>query len=228
MAKIVNIEKNDCLKFIGAKDSISIHPLLNAYFYYKHPIFDNKPDMCNVLPQLIPNEGTKIFSNINVKVLKDNLEYLETKINTSVIEPDNKKSKISQDNKISPPLARVPPIEPVFNFTLPINKNNLLDIVFHITTMEDLNNWLFTNDLNKLPIRMVETVLNLFWENYYNIIDEDINLFIEINKKIIKILFEKEPTNKIIEKIVNKIIKNNYGKKINYLSKIKKYLTKYI
>jgi hypothetical protein len=119
-------------------------------------------------------------------------------------------------------------IDPIFNFTLPINKNNFLDIVFQISSLEDFKKWLLENDLNKLPIRMINTVFDLFWENYYNKIDEDINLFIEINKKLINIIFEKDIAIGKLKKIVNKMIKNNYGKKIKYLDKIKKYLTKYI
>ena len=119
-------------------------------------------------------------------------------------------------------------IDPVFNFTLPINKNNFLDVVFQISSLEDFKKWLLENDLKKLPIQMINTVFDLFWENHYNKIDEDINLFIEINKKLINVIFEKDIAIGTLNKIVNKMIKNNYGKKIKYLDKIKKYLTKYI
>jgi hypothetical protein len=70
--------------------------------------------------------------------------------------------------------------------------------------------------------------LNLYWKNYYNKIDEDIDNFVIVNKKIFKKFLNKELNNEIILKIINRLIKNNYGKKIKYISKIKKYLVKYI
>ena len=70
--------------------------------------------------------------------------------------------------------------------------------------------------------------MNLFWKNYYNIIDEDIDNFIIVNKKIIKKFMYKEIDEAIIIKIINRLIKNNFGKKIKYINKIKKYLIKYI
>jgi hypothetical protein len=245
MSNINNIDKNDCLKFIKNDDSFSIHPLLNTYYdYTKFTIFENKPDMCHVLPQLMKKKkGTTIITNIGINILKENIAASKTELNIDNINLSDDLNDLNElnksndlntvDIKSSQNLKKecndsLKCIDPALNFALAINKNNFLDIVFQITSIEDLNNWLFTNDLNRLPIEMINTVLDLFWENYYNKIDEDINLFIEINKKLIYVFFQEDLTIEIATKIVNRLIKNNYGKKIKYLSKIKKYLTKYI
>jgi hypothetical protein len=242
MSNIKNIDKNDCLKIIKKNDKYSIHPLLNTYYNYsKYQIFENKPDMCHVLPQLIKKDigiktGSNFITNIGTNILKSNLESSDSKLNINLDIFENNNIDTSTDFISSTNSTFLKNdnnyefkyIDPVLNFTLAINKNNFLDIVFHITSLEDLNNWLFTNNINKLPIKMINTILDLFWENYYDKIDEDIYLFIEMNKKLIKIYYQKDLTIEITKLIVNKLIKDNYGKKINYLSKIKKYLTKYI
>jgi hypothetical protein len=245
MTEIYNIDKNDCLKIIKRDETASLHPLLNVLNTYNTPYYDNKPEFCHVLPQLINDhksrENNTLFASINTKQLRENTINAKNVLNPNNnslfddinILDDTNISKTSKSNIVEKKINNndchdgLLCIDPIFNFTLPINKNNFLDVVFKISSLEDLKKWLFENDLKKLPIRMVNIVFDLFWENYYNKIDEDFNLFIEINKKLINVIFEKDLAIGILKKIVNTMIKNNYGKKIKYLDKIKKYLMKY-
>jgi len=252
MSDIYNITKNDCLKIIKHDDYISIHPLLNNICDYSTPFFKGKPDMCHVLPQFLKNnekEENILLINLTTRSLKEKIKNDPNSNNINLFDDMNISDKEMLDDDIkddikNPKLSKnnieekksltndchdgLICIDPLFNFTLPINKNNFLDIVFQISSLEDLKKWLSENDLKKLPIRMINTVFDLFWENCYNKIDEDINLFIEINKKLINVIFEKDLAIVTLKKIVNRMIKNNYGKKIKYLDKIKKYLMKYI
>ena len=52
--------------------------------------------------------------------------------------------------------------------------------------------------------------------------------FIMMNRKLFNKFLDRKIDDAIIIKIINRLIKNNYGKKIKYISKIKKYLIKYI
>jgi hypothetical protein len=117
-------------------------------------------------------------------------------------------------------------INPLSYFCLPINSNNYIEIVFGISNINKLSQWI--NMIDDTDIELLDFVMGLFWKNYYNIIDEDMDSFIGVNRKIIKKFMYKDIDNNIIVKIVNRLIKNNYGKKIKYINKIKKYLTKYI
>ena len=122
-------------------------------------------------------------------------------------------------------------MNPLMYFTLPINSNNFLDVIFNINTIENLYEWLHyyeTIDLQTNDIFIMGLVLDLFWKNYYNIIDQNIDIFINLNQKLVKILFNKIISVDVISEITNKIIEENYGKKIKYIDEIKKYLTKYI
>jgi hypothetical protein len=95
-----------------------------------------------------------------------------------------------------------------------------------MTTIEELYEWL-DNCIDD-DKKMIGIVLDLFWKNYYNIIDENIELFIKINHKIIDLIFNRKLSNEIVSSISVTFIKKYSGKKINYLNKIKKYLMKYI
>ena len=117
-------------------------------------------------------------------------------------------------------------INPLMYFTSPINSNNFLELVFNISNPYQLNQWI--NLLDSSEIKLLRFVLNLYWKNYYNKIDDDMDNFIVVNKKIFRKFLNKNIDDKIIIKIINRLIKNNYGKKIKYISKIKKYLIKYI
>ena len=201
------IKKNDCLDIINKnkldKKIHYIHPLLQ---YVMNDTF--KIENCYKLPQY--NDNNILIYNANI----NNIEQSIT-LNNSISESSN----INQTTNSSI-------INPLLYFTMPINSNNFLEIIFGISTIFNLNEWI--NLINPSDIELLDFVLNLYWKNYYNKIDEDINNFIIINKKIIKKFLNKDIDNEIIKKIVNKLIKNNYGKKIKYINKIKKYLTKYI
>jgi hypothetical protein len=199
------IKKNDYLDIVNLnKSNIDIeyiHPLIN--YYSKDNL---KKENSYILPQYIDNK----FYIINEKdTVSDNII-----INSDV--SDSSSDNLIQDKKT----------DPLLYFTLPINSNNFLEIVFDITNLSQLNQWI--NLIDNTEIDLLDFVLNLYWKNYYNKIDEDLDNFIIVNKKIFKKFLNKDLNNDIIVKIINRLIKNNYGKKIKYISKIKKYLIKYI
>lgn len=197
------VEKKECLGTIN-KNNISknikyIHPLINTF---KEEQIDK--EKCYILPQLIDNR----IQLTNKPIINEKLI-----LNSNVLSD----STVSDINTT---------INPLSYFSLPINSNNYIEIVFGISNISQLNQWI--NIIDDTDIDLLDFVMNLFWKNYYNIIDEDINNFIIVNKKIIKKFMYKEIDEAIIIKIVNRLIKNNFGKKIKYINKIKKYLIKYI
>ena len=200
------IQKEECLDIVNLNN-------INIDFVYIHPLFNYldkntlEKEKCYILPQLIDNKLNIIKDNI---IKKDNII-----INTDLLS----ESTTHTDNDIKD-------IDPLLYFTLPVNSNNFLEIVFNISNISQLNEWI--NMINDSEIKLLDFVLNLYWKNNYSKIDEDIDNFIIINKKIFKKFLNKDLNNDIILKIVNRLIKNNYGKKIKYISKIKKYLIKYI
>ena len=111
-------------------------------------------------------------------------------------------------------------------FSLPINSNNFLEIVFSIKTINDLDIWLNTVDYSKLKV--INTVFSLYWKYNYESINDNLDIFININNKLIKNILHKNINDEIINKIINRLIKKNYGKNIKYIDKIKKYLMIYI
>jgi hypothetical protein len=117
-------------------------------------------------------------------------------------------------------------INPVFNFSLPINSNNFLDIILNINTVNKLYEWFKSCDIENMDI--IKLVLNLFWKNYYHILNDNLDDFYYFNQYLIKKIFKKDIKILIIAKIINKIIKKYYGNEIKYLVKIKKNLSKYI
>jgi len=192
-----NLKKNFCIKNLN-NISDSIHPLLN----YKFSLDPDKHE-CFVLPQLIDN---KIITH---KQLDKNTDVI---IDT---ETDNiNKTKNEDDEKYNI----------ITNFSLPINSNNFIEIIYNITTLSQLEDWFNNYDPNN--IKIAEIILNLFWFTKIQEIIEDIDLFIKINITIISTVFNKTIDYNKCQKIINHLIKHSYGKKINYLHKIKKYLTK--
>jgi hypothetical protein len=198
------INREDFLDKINKKNNndvvVFIHPLINMY-----DTSILKKDESYVLPQLIDNVLT-------IKNKKD--------INNNIIINSDTELQSSTTNKLEVD------INPLMYFTSPINSSNFLELVFNISNPYQLNQWI--NLLDSSEIKLLRFVLNLFWLNYHNKVDDDMDNFIIVNKKIFKKFLNKNIDDKIIIKIVNRLIKNNYGKKIKYISKIKKYLTKYI
>jgi hypothetical protein len=255
---IQNLNKTDCLKFIKANAEISIHPLLNAFYdYTTYPSHKDKPDSCYILPQIMKNKaGNTIITNVGTNLLKEikktnvtDVDNLQTDtidnligIDDNLIDQSNKSNKSNQSNQSNQSnksnqsnqsnqsncLDDFNCIDPVLNFMIPINNSNFLDVVFQITSVEDLNDWISNYDIKSIPIEIINIVLDLFWLNYYQTIDSNLNSFIKLNQKLINIVYNRNVSLDITTKIVRKLIKNNFGKKIKYLNKIKKYLTKYI
>jgi len=216
MSKQKIINKKDCLKIIKPNNESAIHPLLNCDFKFLDTT--RNFDLCHVLPQY--------YNNIFVTTMRTAL--LDTDNNNNVKlsmgETDNNENvkiinKCIIDNNI-------PCFDPIINFTLPVNSHNFLEIVFDIQNIEQLYEWFDTFDIENKKI--INLVLDLFWINNFDKLDNNIELFIKLNQKIIKLLFNKDISTEIMSKISNKLIQRNFGKKIKYLTKIKKYLTKYI
>ncbi len=196
--------KNDCINIIKP-DNLSIHSLIN--YVYKS---EESSNLCSTLPYVSKNVIN--FFNDENNTTNNNIEIkLDIDLNSE------------STNKLP---SNVPDLlDPVLNFSFPINNNNFIEIVFNITSINKLSEWFDYYDLSDRDT--VDLVLDLFWLNNTTI-NENIDQFILLNQKIIKIIFNNEITINESTKIVNKLIKNNYGKRIKYLDKIKKYLTKYI
>jgi hypothetical protein len=197
------LNKNDCIKKIT--NPVYIHPLLNM-LYVDDKI---KNDECMVLPQVNKNKQEY------VKHIVENEEKIIFDIDES-----NKIKKTVEKKVIKTDF------DPVIYFSLPINSNNFLEIVFNITNLIQLEKWI--NSINNDNKKALDTVMDLFWINCFDKIDEDLDIFIKINQQIIYIILNKKIDIDIMTKVVNKLIKKNYGKKIKYITKIKKYLIKYI
>lgn len=215
MTDIRILKKNDCINLKKANAYSSIHPLLNVHVYFSQSTAYNK-NMCNVIPQIHISETQKmplLQSTIEINTLMERDKYSS--------QSEEQVSKCLKDDGVKC-------IEPVLNFTLPINSNNFLEVVFNINTLNQLDEWINTFDFSKENINIVELVLDLFWINNYDKIDENLDIFIKLNQKIIKLIFDKDISIDLMSKIINRLMRHNYGKKIKYLRKIKKYLTKYI
>jgi len=233
MSKSKIINKNDCIKYVKSNklstnnNSIDIHPLLSIIVENTKPM----GDFCYVIPQIGNNNEIiqrKLISSIKNETNESNIDDLNINISNetdtssiSSISSDENIKKTNENNKFD-----INEIDKSMLFTLPINSNNFLEIVFDISNISQLNNWI--TNLDKKNIEIIDIALNLFWVNYYNKIDKDFESFIKLNINIINNILNKEVSIDIINKIVNRLIKKNYGKKIKYLDKIKKYLRKYI
>lgn len=212
---------NDCLIKIILSNNENvdiIHPQLNLHLTLP-PIDVNisSKNSCMVQPQLFKKNKIVVMKKIN----KTN----DVSIHLNI---DN----ITKQNSTSTSDVIIEPIcitQPIINFIMPINSNNWLDVVCGIQTVDKLDNFIRTLNFEESYFNnLIDLVLNLFWKNYYHIVDNDIKSFIKLNKRIINIVFNKDVDDNIATKITNKFIKNNYGKKIKYLEKIEKYLNKYL
>jgi hypothetical protein len=225
MSDIKILTKNDCISTIKSNNHSVIHPLINSILHY-NTISDSNDDMtkCLIIPQILNeiNKNTLFYgldkNKLNKRKKKDRLIF-------------DTNNKDIEDTEISESISELSLCDdecnnPLINFTLPINSNNFLDVVLSMTTVEQLYEWL-DNCIDD-DKKMIGIVLDLFWKNYYNIIDENIELFIKINHKIIDLIFNRKLSNDIVSSISVTFIKKYSGKKINYLNKIKKYLMKYI
>ena len=194
--------KKDCINVVKPENYF-IHPLVN-----KIGTNDNKnKNICLTIP----------FIDINKIAYMDFEDKLK-----------NKNIEINLDlNQTKNDVSKIPKIlDPILNFTFPINSNNFLEIVFGITSIQKLYEWLENYDLN--DVKNINLILNLFWSNNGIIISENINEFVLFNQKLIKLMFDTNIDINNVSKIVDKLVKHKYGKKIKYLHKIKKYLTEYI
>jgi hypothetical protein len=212
-----NIKKTECIKLFKSNEPSSIHPLLNLIINRsnnpKLNESNNNIDLCHILPQIANNMMFFMMKPSSLKNDESQLNMQISEIKSDVIK-DGKQNEVC-DN-------------PFTNFMLPINGNNFLEIVFNITTINQLYEWISNFDVNIRSKNIVELVLDLFWINNYNKIDDELDMFIKLNQEIIKIMFNKNVSHEIVIKIINRLVRNNYGKKIKYLDKIKKYLMKYI
>lgn len=204
------LEKKDCIKTVDVNDTGSIHPLLNHAYNFGDRKLDS--NMCFVIPQVVDN---KIVSMIKKTMLHDDNDDI------SITDKQIDNKELDKQN-----VSTVENTNPLINFSLPVNSNNFLEIVFGINTFYQLDEWIQNIDVSNIEI--INIVLNLFWFNHYSEVDNNFEIFVRLNQKIIKLLFNKNITQEIVAKIMNKMLKNNYGKKIKYLDKIKKYLIKYI
>jgi len=230
MSKSKILKKNDCIKFVKSdnistnQNSIDVNPLLSIIIENPRQI----GDFCYVIPQIGNNNETiqmKLISTIKNENNESNIDDLNI---SDVSDTSSNSSKSSDEHikQINNKISDIHEIDKSMLFTLPINSNNFLEIVFNISNIRQLNDWI--TDLDNKNTDIIEIALNLFWINYYNKIDKDFETFIKLNKNIINNILNKEVNVDIINKIANRLIKKNYGKKIKYLDKIKKYLRKYI
>jgi hypothetical protein len=225
MSDIGILTKNDCISTIKSNNHSVIHPLINNILHYNSiSDFHDNTTRCLIIPQILNeiNKNTLFYgldkNKLNKRKKKDRLIF-------------DTNNKDIEDTEISESISELSLCDdecnnPLINFTLPINSNNFLDVVLSMTTIEELYEWL-DNCIDD-DKKMIGIVLDLFWKNYYSIIDENIELFIKINHKIIDLIFNRKLSNEIISSISVTFIKKYSGKKINYLNKIKKYLMKYI
>ena len=194
----MSIKKNVCIEEINNKN---IHPLMNII------IDDTEKNKCLVIPQIENNICNIIKTKIDLKEDYLNIDYFNEK-------KTEKKIEKIEDN--------------VLFFTLPINSNNFLEIVFNISNLEQLNNWLNILNTNNINLNIINTVFNLYWNNNYDDILNDLDLFITINYKLINKFLNKNINLTITNNIINKLINEPYEKNINYIDKIKKYIMLYI
>jgi hypothetical protein len=226
------IEKKTCLKdVLSGKTKLDpidnhtadIHPLIN--YLVKMPYFD-KPQ-CFILPQFDDNFNDNIIV-INKEKETLNKDNLINKLNFSDIDISESSDKADSSDKTSDKISDKSleksniNTNDIFNFSFPINNNNFLDVVFNIRNIKQLINWLLIYDINDL--KTINLILDLYWEKYNTIIDQNIDEFYELNKIILSLIFNKKINKTDIQIISNKIISKNYGKKIKYIDEIKKYI----
>lgn len=211
------IGKNKCLKKELEPNIPNIHPLIN--YLMEFPNLTEKQHF--VLPQV---ENNIIIYNKKIKNCTENKS--ESESDSDLIFSDSQIiNKEDNSNIFKIGTNNLPSLnDNNVSFSFPINSNNFLDVIFNITNINQLINWLRTYDLNDKDT--INIVLNLFWKNYYSTINDNIAEFNELNFLIVKLLFNKTLNNDKLQELSNKIISKNYGKNIIYLEKIKKYINK--
>lgn len=211
------IGKNKCLKKELEPNIPNIHPLIN--YLMEFPNLTEKQHF--VLPQV---ENNIIIYNKKIKNCTENKS--ESDSDSDLIFSDSQIiNKEDNSNIFKIGTNNLPSLnDNNVSFSFPINSNNFLDVIFNITNINQLINWLRTYDLNDKDT--INIVLNLFWKNYYSTINDNIAEFNELNFLIVKLLFNKTLNNDKLQELSNKIISKNYGKNIIYLEKIKKYINK--
>jgi hypothetical protein len=204
------ITKNTCLKKVH-RNTTDIHPLLNYSLTMPNNIKNNE---FFVIPYVDKNiilfnkQLSTCDQNVNNETSVSELNFGDTLLNEKKNDVRNIVKNIGANNSI--------------NFSFPINSNNFLDIVFGITNIGQLINWFIGYNIEDK--KTINQVLSLFWENYYETINDNMNEFNQLNFLIAKLLFQKKLTSDESLKVSNKLISENYGKKIKYLEKIKKYI----
>lgn len=210
------IKKNQCLKKELEPNIPNIHPLIN--YLMEYPNLKEKQHF--VLPQV---ENNIIIYNKNLKTCVDNKINSDSSSDSELFfSDDNINKNKSPSTDIFKTVTSSNKSNDYISFSFPINSNNFLDVIFNITNINQLINWLTTYDINDK--NTIDLVLNMFWTNHYATVNDNINEFNELNFLIVKLLFNKVLTNDKVQQLSNKIISKNYGKNIVYLEKIKKYI----
>ena len=212
------LDRNNCIKVLKNETKFTIHPLINSVMEFN---MEKKDNLCIILPQLI--DGL-LFYNIGEKKILRNIKNKSQK--KDLLDLDTSSDTVKTDTSIQTTLADTVIDDKIINFTLPINSSNFLDVVFGIENIQHLYSWLETYDIE--DIKTISLILDLYWKNYYYTVDDNLNDFIKLNQRIVSLIFNKNIDLTTMTKITNKLIRRNYGKKIKYLNKIKKYLRKYI
>jgi hypothetical protein len=212
------LDRNNCIKILKKDTKVVLHPLINSVMNFD---IEKKDNLCIILPQLI--DGI-LFYNVGEKKLVQNIKNKSDKKN--LLDTTNFSESQSSNTSVRTTLSDTLVDNKLINFTLPINSSNFLDVVFGIENIQHLYSWIDTYDTEDK--NTINLILDLYWKNYYYTIDDNLNDFIRLNQRIVYLLFNKDIDLTTMTKITNKLIRRNYGKKIKYLDKIKKYLRKYI
>ena len=190
------ITKNTCLKKIST-NTTDIHPLINYLLTLPNNVKNNE---FFVIPYVENNiilfnkQLNSCDQNITNKISSVDLNFGDKLLNEKKNKVSNIIKNINMNNTI--------------NFSLPINNNNFLDIVFGITNIEQLINWFIGYNID--DIQTINLVLSLFWEKYYGTINDNLNEFNHLNFLIAKLLFSKKITSDESLKISNKLISEKY------------------
>lgn len=185
----------------------------------------------NVQPNVSTNIQSNIKQNTSTNTLTNTLTNASTNISTNTLDdlPSYVLPIVSSEMLLNVTSNDVCNLNPVMNFSLPINSNNFLDIVFRIETLYNLDEWINNLDFNDdVSLKLLPLALDLFWKNNYNKIDEELDFFMSFNRKILKIIIDKPINKSIALYVANKLMKHDYGKEINYINQIKKYYNHYL
>lgn len=200
------LNKTDCIKEIKKNVTSSLHPLLNYNINFTKDI---DTERCLVMPQIVDNRYISFLKK--TELLKSDEVIID-----NISRPDESKKTVQEINKA----------DPLINFSLPINKQNFLEIIYGLYNIRKLEEWINNSDTQNM--KLINLILNLFWETKAKEIIENIDSFIKINQKLCYNVLNKEISYETSQLIINKLLKKYYGKKIKFIPKVKKYLTKYI